>query len=833
MDRVEAKLKELLAKDIIETVSGPSRWVSPMVVVIKDSGDIRLCIDMRQVNKAILRETYPLPTIEDIRWKLNGAMYFSRLDIKDAFYQLELDDESLFRYKRLVFGISCAPEIFRKIIEQVLSDCDNCINFIDDIIIVGKNEQEHDKALRKVLDKLKDYDILLNQLKCAFKLTEIEFLGHHFNKEGMTPSQSKVKAIKNFRLPESCEEVRSFLGLVNYVGAFIPNLATISATLRELTKDKAVFKWGSEEESAFQHIVHLIGRVETLSHFDPKLKTRVVADASLVALGAVLLQFYEGEPRVISYASKSLTDTERRYAQTEKEALALVWAVERFQIYLFGIRFELKTDHKPLKTIFSPNSSPCLRIERWVLRLQAFSYDVVYRKGKSNIADPLSRLSRSSDAEAFDPDSEVYIRSVLELAAIDIDEFEASSANDPELSELRECLNRGIWNYSSDCIKPYHAFRNELGKVGDLIVRGSKLIVPKGLRQRMLQLAHEGHPGQTKMQQRLRYTYWWPGMDDTIARTVNSCEGCRLVSLPERPEPMQRRMLPDTPWCDVAIDFLGPLPSGDYHLVIIDYFSRYKEIEILRKITASETAARLEPIFVRLGYPRTITLNNGRQFVSREFEEYCDHRGIILNKTTPYWPQENGLVERQNRDWRSTTGKTPGELMYGRNIRTKLPSLRDVTTSVPTTDYRDRDQQLKEKGKDLEDSRRNAKPSGIEIGDKVLMKNVLPRNKLTPKFDPTVMQVTAKQGPRVTVQNCETGKTYDRNSSHLKKLLAEDSTVQDTPESTDKGVDIDSAQDTTSTQRLEPPSSCNDKLVKRSQRKIKRPSRFEDCLLKF
>lgn len=213
-------------------------------------------------------------------------------------------------------------------------------------------------------------------------------------------------------------------------------------------------------------------------------------------------------------------------------------------------------------------------------------------------------------------------------------------------------------------------------------------------------------------------------MDDAIARTVDGCEGCRLVSLPERPEPMQRRQLPEAPWLDVAIDFLGPLPSGDYLLVIIDYFSRYKEVEILRKITAQETAERLERIFVRLGYPRTITLDNGRQFVSREFEEFCNRRGIILNRTTPYWPQENGLVERQNRslmkrlkisqalnrDWKKdlndyltmyystphcTTSKTPSELMSGRNIRTKLPSLRDLSSSVPSTEYRDKDQQAK------------------------------------------------------------------------------------------------------------------------------------------
>lgn len=308
LERVEEKLKELLANDIIEPVSEPSRWVSPIVVVVKDTGDIRLCVDMRQVNKAVLRETHPLPTIEDIRWKLNGARYFSRLDIKDAFHQLALDDDSkplttfithkgLYRYKRMLFGISSAPETFQKELEQILSDCSNAVNFIDDIIVFGKDEREHDNALQQVLQKLRDFDILLNQSKCAFKLTEIDFLGHHFNEKGMTPSQSKVESIQKFRAPANTEEVRSFLGLVNYVGAFIPDLATISFPLRELIRSKIVFNWESEHQQAFEKLTSLIGQVKALSHFHPKLKTRVVADASPVGLGAVLLQFDMESPK--------------------------------------------------------------------------------------------------------------------------------------------------------------------------------------------------------------------------------------------------------------------------------------------------------------------------------------------------------------------------------------------------------------------------------------------------------------------------------------------------------------------------------------------------------
>ncbi|XP_061506861.1 uncharacterized protein K02A2.6-like [Anopheles gambiae] len=860
LDKVDSKLNELVAKDIIEKVSEPSSWVSPMVIVVKDCGSIRLCIDMRQVNKAILRETHPLPTIEDIRWRMNGAKYFSRLDIKDAFHQLLLDEESktlttfithrgLYRYKRMMFGISCAPEKFQKILEQVLADCPNTVNFIDDIIVTGKTETEHDLALEKVMEKIEEYGILLNQSKCVFKLTEIEFVGQRFNQNGMLPALNKIEAIRSFRPPKNCEEVRSFLGLITYVGTFIPNLATVSFPLRELTKNNAEFVWERDQNKAFNELIRLVSNVERLAHFDPHLKTRVVADASPVGLGAVLLQFQNEQPKVIAYASKSLTSTEQRYAQTEKEALALVWAVERFQIYLFGIRFELETDHKPLEAIFSPTSSPCLRIERWVLRLQAFSYDVIYRKGKTNIADPLSRLSSPTEVSEFDPDSTVYIRSVMENAAIDVQEVEIASSNDAEMRALKECLERGVWNYTDELLKPYQAFRLELGTVGDLVVRGSKLVIPKAIRQRMLELAHEGHPGRTKMQQRLRCTCWWPGMDEAIARLVSSCSGCQLVSQPDKPEPMKRRPLPHKPWVDVAIDFLGPLPTGDYLLVIIDYFSRYKEVEIVKKITAIETSERLERIFVRLGYPRTITLDNGRQFVSNYFDNYCKQRGILLNKTTPYWPQENGLVERQNRsllkrlkisqaqngDWKkdlgaylsmyyatphSTTGKTPSELMFNRNIRTKIPSLGDISTgsALPMSDYRDRDTCMKEKGRVTEDQRRKAKPSDIIVGDRVLLRNTMPGNKLSTPFGPQIAKVIEKQGSRVTVQDEQNGKLYDRNSSHLKEYKDPDDHrdgCERVVDNQEEGVGFN-----------EPTTEEIPRTLSRPKREIKRPARF-------
>lgn len=293
-----------------------------------------------------------------------------------------------------MFGINCAPEIFQKILEQVLSGCQGCLNFIDDIIVFGRTEEEHDGRLKMVLKRLAEYSIALNEEKCVYRVRNITFLGHRLSEKGIEPVEDKVLAIKMFRQPTSPEEMRSFLGLVNFVAKFIPLVATHTEPLRRLTKTGVPFEWKQEQIDAFNNLKSCMSNPMILGYYNVNHRTQIIADASPVGLGSVLVQYDENDtPRIISFAHKSLTDTERRYAQTEKEAYALVWAVERFHLYVFGRSFELVTDHKPLETIFGPKSKPCARIERWVLRLQSYKYTITYQTGKSNIADPLSRLS--------------------------------------------------------------------------------------------------------------------------------------------------------------------------------------------------------------------------------------------------------------------------------------------------------------------------------------------------------------------------------------------------------------------------------------------------------
>lgn len=473
----------------------------------------------------MLRENHPLPTIEDFLPYIGRGKFFSKLDIENAFHQVEISPASreittfitrkgLYRYKRLLFGISCAPELFQKVMERIVGPCDGCLVYIDDIIVYGATKMEHDQRLDAVLLVLKKNNIKLNEKKCLFGVTSLKFLGHHLSATGIRPSIDKCKDIKSCREPRTVEEVRSLLGLINYVGRFIPDLATKSDPLRQLLRKDKPFVWETPQRNAFRDLQKHLSKDPVLGYYDKTDRTRVIADASPVGLGAVLIQFNKetpSQPRAISYASKSLTEAEKRYCQTEKEALALVWAVERFQFYLIGKQFELVTDHKALECIFSPKSKPCARIERWVLRLQSFKYTVIYQPGKMNIADPLSRLCDTNSTEQeFDEETEHYVSLIATYAApiaVRLSEIDEISKTDDEILAVKRGLFDKEW---LDQAAPYKIFETEFCFTNNILLRGTRIVIPNKLRSRVLELGHEGHPGMSTMKQRLRSKVWWP-----------------------------------------------------------------------------------------------------------------------------------------------------------------------------------------------------------------------------------------------------------------------------------------------------------------------------------
>ena len=260
------------------------------------------------------------------------------------------------RYKRLIFGISSASEKFQAIIRDSLDGLEGVKNISDDIILYGKNQEEHDTRLQKVFERLREKNITLNRSKCEFNKDKVEFFGYVFSKDCISADPKKIDAIKNAEAPKNAAEVRSLLGLANYVSRFISDFATITEPLRQLTHKNTEWKWNGKEQKAFQTLKDRLTSC-AMAYFDPKLHTEVIVDASPVGRGAILVQ----NGKVVTYASRALSDVEKRYFQTEKEDLAIVWGCEHFHLYLFGSEFTIITDHKPLEVIFNNNKSKPLQ----------------------------------------------------------------------------------------------------------------------------------------------------------------------------------------------------------------------------------------------------------------------------------------------------------------------------------------------------------------------------------------------------------------------------------------------------------------------------------------
>jgi len=878
--KVREQLDDLLQKDIIEAVpDSPTEWVSPLVVVPKSDKSVRICVDMRRANEAIIRERHPIPTVEEILLDLNGATVYSKLDLKWGFHQVELDPESraittfithegLYRYKRLMFGISSAPEKYQQIIHNVLQGCQGVANIADDIIVYGRGIEEHDANLHAVLERIKESGMTLNPAKCEFRLPKLTFFGHELSSKGISPCEEKIAAIQNAGEPKSASEVRSFLGLVQYSAKFIPDFAETAEPLRKLIRKGGKFQFGDEQKEAFDNLKRAITKAETLAYFRDDCKTRIIADAGPSGLGAVLTQLQGNLWRVISYVSRSLTDVERRYSQTEKEALAVVWACERFKLYCYGRSFELETDHQPLECIYGRKSKPSARIERWVLRLQGYDYNIVYRPGKANIADALSRLNVGKDVDESGQ-KEDFLRCITESSvprSLTAKELERASSQDAELLSVRRYILSGEW---ADCKLPHYvAIKEELCVIGHIIMRGSRIIIPKSMRKDVLKLAHEGHQGIVKTKSRLKSKVWWPKMDSEAEILCRSCHGCQVVGPGRHPEPMKRVRPPSGPWQDLAIDLLGPLPSGENILVVVDYYSRYFEVAITRSTTSKRIVELLKPIISRFGVPFSIKSDNGSQLVSSELKTFCEEFGIELRRSPPLWPQANGEVEIQNktlgkmlkiaqvegRDWKeelqtfllsyrstpqSTTGASPARLMFGREIRTKLPELRPQETLMDE-EIRDRDWQKKIQQKRYADEKRHAEPCDLKPGDKVLLKNT-ERGKLSPNFHPEPYTVVSKEGSEVVVESKD-GSEKRRHSSFVKPYISseegEESKESEDAHDRSEEVPMDDSEIETNEQTVNQRDTVMKERVgtepvtlRRSTRTRVMPSRFGDYIM--
>ena len=806
-EKLEEELEKLEKDGIIESVYGPTEWVSPIVVAKKrDSEEIRMCVDMRQANRAIKRTRHVIPTLEELRYDVNGAVCFSKLDLAKGFHQLELHPDSrdittfathvgLKRFCRLLFGASSASEVFHNKIRESIADIRNVFNIHDDIFVYGKTDEEHNVALEAVLERLLSLGLTLKLSKCEFNKKQIKFFGLIFSKEGVSPDPEKVNAIKLAGKPANAKELSSFLGMASYSSSFISDFASIAAPLRELTHKDMNWEWKNVHEEAFQRLKTGLSENTIMTHYDPRKKVEVICDASPVGLGAMLMQ----EGKTVAYASRTLSSVEQRYSQIEKEGLAIMFGCLRFQIYLSGRTFVVVTDHKPLVPLFNnPRKLGPARIERIRLRLQGFNFTVIYRPGENNPTDYISRHPLRCDETSSKETrrQEGYLNMMIEERvpeAISGDKVKEATDKDEKLKKLREMILMGKQiNTLGGKLDGYKKVWDELSVCNGILMKGEKIVIPEALEDDIVKIAHEGHMGIVKCKQFLRSKVWFPKMDKKIETEIFKCLPCQAVTDSHTKEAIKVSELPSGPWEQLSMDFWGPTPSGEYLFVLIDNYSLFPEIEIVSSTSAKATIPKLDKILSAMGIPSTITSDNGPPFNIDELRRYSKYMGFHHRKITPFWPQANGMVENfmrsinklvktarvEGKNWKQeifkflrnfrstphpTTGVSPASLMFqGRQVRSRLP---EITRLYDDVQIRNKDADQKRKMKYHAD-KHLVVPKQIEVGDQVLVKQKKD-TKFTTTFKVTPYMVVKKKGSMLTATNKD-GHTITRNRSFFK-----------------------------------------------------------------
>ena len=720
-EKVDREIDRLQKEGIISPVSNSS-WAAAVVPVLKPNGTVRLCGDYKlTVNRAARLDTYPIPTLDDLFSRLSGGSVFSKLDMSQAYAQLCLDEESkkysvinthrgLFQYNRLSFGISSAPGIFQRAMENLLKDILGVFCYLDDILVTGSTEEEHNERLRKVLATLQSAGLKLSIEKCSIGVPYVTYLGYLIDDQGIHPTKEKVQAISEAPAPTNVTQLRAYLGILNFYRRFLPQAATKLEPLNRLLKACTPWEWGKEQESAFIESKKALLTSNALTHFDPKLPLVVVADSSAYGIGAVLCHLIDGKERPICFASRTLTSTERNYAQLEKEALAMVFALRKFHYYLWGQNnFTVITDHKPLLGIFSPDKSiPQMssgRIQRWALLLQAYNFTLRHRSGALlGTADALSRLPMTTNTTDYTPVPAdwTFLVNFLESTPVTSANIREHTRKDLVLSKVVKFCEAG-WptkNSGDPELTPYVRRRDELSLQNGCVLWGSRVIIPLKLRPRLLAELHAGHFGSSRMKELARSYLWWPGLDHELEDLTKSCPECLSQrALPPKAE-LHPWEWPTHPWHRIHVDYAGPV-DGRYFLVIVDAHSKWVDIYPTSGTTSKETIKCLQHSFSQFGLPVSIVSDNGPCFTSNEFQDFTKISGIRHITTAVYKPSTNGLAERMVQTLKkalristsplqltldrflfnyrltphSTTGVSPAELMFGRRLRSRFDLL--------------------------------------------------------------------------------------------------------------------------------------------------------------
>ena len=764
-ERVELKneLDRLVKTGVIVKDDDPCEWSSPIVRVRKPDGSLRICLDPQNLNECLIRNRCEIPTTTEIFARIHEAKYFTKLDAVKGFHQVPIDLQSSkltsfvtpfgkFRYLRMPMGIKTAPEIFHSIVSNLFMNIPGVYTYIDDILVVGSTMEEHNGRLQQVLDKCVSSGLTLSPEKSVVAKSKLTFLGHELSSEGIRPAHDKLEAMKNMTCPQDKKEAQKFLGFVTYLAKFIPDLAGLTEPIRNVCKKFVTFYWNKPQQESFDKVKAAIMSSPTLGIYDPQKPLVLSVDASSVSLGACLMQ--EGKP--IEFASKSLTSSQRNYAQIEKELLAVYFGCSRFHLFTYARNnVVVETDHKPLVGLMKKDINALSpRLASLRLKLMPYSNcELKWSPGKQLIvADMLSRscpegCNASDDLKVV---NSVYVDNVHFVGNAS-EMYRKATDNDEELFALKQLIMEG-WPSVRKLVPvralPYWTVREMLTVDDGLVYYGNRLVVPQVKRNEVVEKLHKAHQGVTKTMLTARRCVYWPGMVRHIQDKCLSCKSCCEAGQRNKKEPMIGIPVPEHPFEVVGSDIF--YFKGCEYLILVDYFSKFPLVYELSNTRTGTVIDRLKLVFSEYGIPRKIISDNGPQYTSFEFAEFCKRLGVEHRTSSPMHQQANGQAERLVDVVKSTMSKcsrgdlwlallslrntpidsglpSPAQLLQGRNMRTQLvvPSVKYTVEGYDNVKIRKELESRKSKQKLYYDAHASSDKDGLLVDQQVRFRTAI------------------------------------------------------------------------------------------------------------
>ncbi len=708
-DRLKDKLSTMEKDEIISKVDQPTDWVSSLVVVEKSDNSLRLCLDTVHMNKAIRREHFHIPTFDEVIGRLENKKVFTIFDQKDSYHQIQLTEESSYlctfntpfgRYKfnRLPFGLISSSDVLQNRTYKAFGDIPGVFLIADDMILATETEEENDILIRKVLDRARSEGVKFNKNKIQLKQSTVVYMGRILGKDGLRPCPKKIQSILDMPNPTDKEGVRRFLGMVQFLSPFIPNMSTVTAPLRATLKKNIQWQWLPEHEIAMSKLKEILSSNPVLRLYDPKIPIKIQADSSSTGLGACMLQ--ENQP--VAYASRALTDPETRWSQIEKELLAICFAAEQFKHYIYNCEVEVESDHSPLQQIHTKSihkASP--RLQLMLLKLLRYNLHIKYVKGsKMYIADTLSRAYIEGDQSSPFENARIHsVTATVKVSGEKLVSIRESTESDPMLQKLKGYIYNGWPLHRSSIpyeLQPFWQFRGQLHEENGVLFVCERVVIPSDLIGEMLNKIHEGHLGMDKCKARAREIIYWPSMDKDIELKVATCATCSTYKPKNVKEPLMPHPIPDRPWEKLGADIFEF--GGKNYLVVVDYHSKYPEVAKLDNKGANGVIKVLKQIMCRHGIPDTLCADN-MPFNSYEIHKWAKEWGFKIITSSPLYSQSNGQAEKfvgivkamlrkahhEGKDpqlallqYRNTpiTGLkySPAQLLMSRRLKDKLPS---------------------------------------------------------------------------------------------------------------------------------------------------------------